>query len=155
MSLQTTPTNRQALALKHEINVTPFIDVMLVLLIIFMVAAPLATRQMPVDLPDLSAPALQTPDEPITLWITNEGEWYINDTEVEKSALAAHLKQLTGTRVNTGEGTQTNPIDEQTRIDVRADKTTDFDQIMQAMDALSVAGYRKVGLIGADAGSAQ
>ena len=152
MSLKLPSRQSTALTLKHEINVTPFIDVMLVLLIIFMVAAPLATRQMPVDLPSLSAGA-QTPEQPITLWITENGLWYINDTLVEKDQVIPRIDAIraeTSSANASGSTSETN-----TRLQIRADKTLPYEQVMGAMNMLSAAGYTQIGLIGVDGGASR
>ncbi len=121
----------------HEINVTPFIDVMLVLLIIVMVAAPLATVDVPVDLPASTAQAQPRPDKPIFLTIKADHSLVLGDDHVTKGSLAAALDKAAG-----GDKSQ--------RIFLRADKTADYDTLMQAMDALRAAGYLKVALIGLD-----
>lgn len=119
----------------HDINVTPFIDVMLVLLIIFMVAAPLATVDVKVDLPASAAKPEQKPDKPLYLSIKADRSWVLGETTVSTGTLSEALKRVT-------EGDKT------TRIFVRADKTIDYDTLMQAMNSLSRAGYLKVALVG-------
>ncbi len=119
----------------HEINVTPFIDVMLVLLIIFMVAAPLATVDIKVDLPVSAAAPVQKPDKPLYLTIKADKTLALGNTPVASDALVAALKQQTENNTDT-------------RIFLRADKTVDYDNLMQVMNQLSRAGYLKVALVG-------
>ena len=121
----------------HEINVTPFIDVMLVLLIIFMVTSPLATVDMPVDLPSSTAQAQPRPDKPIFLTIKADHSLLLGDDPVTKDSLAAALDKASG-----GDKTQ--------RVFLRADKTVDYDMLTQAMNALRAAGYLKLALVGLD-----
>ena len=151
MSLKLPSRQSSTLTLKHEINVTPFIDVMLVLLIIFMVAAPLATRQMPVDLPSLSAGA-QTPEQPITLWITENDLWYINDTLVEKDQVIPRIDAIRAQAAST-QNADESTSQPNTRLQIRADKTLAYEQVMGAMNMLSAAGYTQIGLIGVDGGA--
>jgi biopolymer transport protein ExbD len=126
------------LAENHEINVTPFIDVMLVLLIIFMVAAPLATVDVAVDLPASTAQAQPRPDKPVFLTVRADRSLALGDDPVEQAALGAALD-----RACDGDKNQ--------RIFLRADKTVDYDTLMQTMNALRTAGYLKVALVGLDA----
>jgi biopolymer transport protein ExbD len=119
----------------HEINVTPFIDVMLVLLIIFMVAAPLATVDIAVDLPSASAQSAPRPDEPIFLSLKADGSLALGDTPVSRDGLASALDQAAG-----GDKTQ--------RVFLRGDKSVSYDAVMQTLDALRGAGYLKVALVG-------
>jgi biopolymer transport protein ExbD len=121
----------------HEINVTPFIDVMLVLLIIFMVTAPLATVDVAVDLPASTAQAQPRPDKPIFLTIRADHSLTLGDDPVTKDNLAAALDKASG-----GDKTQ--------RVFLQAGKTVDYDTLMQAMDDLRAAGYLKVALVGLD-----
>lgn len=125
------------LPLNHEINVTPFIDVMLVLLIIFMVAAPLATVDVKVDLPVANAPASSRPDQPIYLTIERSGRLTVNDRPVETGSLGAEIGSISGGDV-------------EQRIFLRADKAVSYEQIMEAMNALRAAGYLRVALMGAE-----
>ncbi|WP_193073491.1 TonB system transport protein ExbD [Pseudomonas sp. FME51] len=119
----------------HEINVTPFIDVMLVLLIIFMVAAPLATVSVPVDLPASSATPQPTPDEPLYLTIQTDLSLTLgDDLEVERERLADNLRQLAP--------------DEEQRIFLRADQSVPYGELMEVMNVLGSAGYLKVALVG-------
>jgi biopolymer transport protein ExbD len=119
----------------HEINVTPFIDVMLVLLIIFMVAAPLATVDVPVELPASSAPRDRKPDTPLYLTLKGDLSFVLKETPVTRENLGKLLDDTTG-----------NKKDE--RIFLRADKTVPYGELMQAMNVLRAAGYLKVALVG-------
>ena len=125
----------------HEINVTPFIDVMLVLLIIFMVAAPLATVDIPVDLPESSAEPQQKPDKPLFLTVQADQTLVLGEDEVTLETLGAALDQRT----------QQNHAE---RIFLRADKTVDYGDLMLVMDALRGAGYLKVALVGLETAAA-
>lgn len=117
-----------------EINVTPFIDVMLVLLIIFMVAAPLSTVDIPIDLPGQTAPATAREDEPVFLTITAENDLFLGETPVPPAGLAAALERVTGG-------------DAETRLYLRADSAVPYGALMAVMDDLRGAGYRKVALV--------
>ncbi|ACJ01177.1 TonB system transport protein ExbD [Rhodospirillum centenum] len=119
----------------HEINVTPFIDVMLVLLIIFMVVAPLATVDIKVDLPAASAEQQSRPDKPIFLTVGADHSLAVGEDVVPREGLASALDLASGG-------------DKEQRIFLRADKTVDYDTIMQTMNALREAGYLKVALVG-------
>ncbi|QQS13965.1 MAG: TonB system transport protein ExbD [Rhodospirillales bacterium] len=119
----------------HEINVTPFIDVMLVLLIILMVAAPLATVDVKVDLPASTAQPQPKPDKQIFLTIKADRTLALDNTPVSHEALPAELDRRTGN-------------DKEQRVFLRADKTVDYDTLMKAMNELRGAGYLKVALVG-------
>ncbi len=121
----------------HGINVTPFIDVMLVLLIIFMVAAPLATVDIAVDLPSSSAEPQQRPDKPIYLTLKADLSLAIGDEPIARGALAGALDAATG-------GNRDN------RIFLRADRTVPYGDVMQVMNDLRAARYLKVALVGLD-----
>ena len=121
----------------HEINVTPFIDVMLVLLIIFMVAAPLATVDVKVDLPASTAQPQPKPDKQVFLTIKADRTLVIDNTPVDSGALGAELERRTGG-------------DKEQRVFLRADKTVDYDTLMKAMNELRGAGYLKVALVGTE-----
>ena len=123
------------LAENHEINVTPFIDVMLVLLIIFMVAAPLATVDVPVDLPASTAPPQPKPDKPLYLTIRADSSLVLGSDEVSLANLPGALK--TASQDNT-----------QQRIFLRADKSVNYATLMQTMNKLREAGYLKIALVG-------
>jgi len=117
-----------------EINVTPFVDVMLVLLIVFMVTAPLLTVGVPVDLPQTSADPITTPEEPLVVSVDAQGRVYIQETEVGLDQLVARLNAITGA----------NP---ETRIYVRGDKTIEYGLVMQVMGLINQAGYTRVALL--------
>ena len=125
------------LAESHEINVTPFIDVMLVLLIVFMVAAPLATVDIPVDLPASTAEPRPRPDKPVFLTVKADHGLLLDDDPVADDALGAALDRA-------------SHADKDQRIFLRADKTVDYDTLMRTMNALRAAGYLKVALVGLD-----
>ncbi|WP_342641104.1 TonB system transport protein ExbD [Rhodoligotrophos ferricapiens] len=118
----------------HEINVTPFIDVMLVLLIIFMVAAPLATVDVPVDLPSSNAAPAARPEKPIFLSLRPDLSLILGNDRIDRAELAARLDALT-------EG------DREQRIFVRADKTIPYGDVMAVMNEVRQAGYAKIGLV--------
>jgi biopolymer transport protein ExbD len=123
------------LAENHEINVTPFIDVMLVLLIVFMIAAPLATVDVPVDLPVSTAERQPKPDTPLYLTVKSDLSFLLKEAPVARDGLGAALDAATG-----------GHKDE--RIFLRADKTVPYGELMQAMNLLRAAGYLKVALVG-------
>lgn len=118
-----------------EINVTPFIDVMLVLLIIFMVAAPLSTVDVPVNLPGSSAPLSDRPDEPVWLTMTVEGGLLLGQEDVTPEALVATLEAIT-------KGNREAPVF------LRADRTIPYGDLMRVLDLLRAGGYLKVALVG-------
>ncbi|MWV11048.1 TonB system transport protein ExbD [Pseudomonas sp. R-28-1W-6] len=119
----------------HEINVTPFIDVMLVLLIIFMVAAPLATVDVKVDLPASTAKPAPRPDKPIYLSIKADSSLFLDNQQVAAAQLGSALDRLT-------------QADKDKTIFVRGDKGVDYAELMAVMDNLRGAGYLKIGLVG-------
>ena len=119
----------------HEINVTPFIDVMLVLLIIFMVAAPLATVDIAVNLPSSAAPPQPRPDKPLFLTLRPYLSLTLGDTVVARDALAGAIAQATN-----GE--------RDARVFLRADKVVSYGDLMVVMDLLRAAGFLKVALVG-------
>ncbi|HEY1544573.1 MAG TPA: TonB system transport protein ExbD [Xanthobacteraceae bacterium] len=124
----------------HEINVTPFIDVMLVLLIIFMVAAPLATVDLAVDLPSSTAPQQPRPDKPVFLTVTSDLSLALGDDIVARDALGQTLDRATnGNR--------------DTRIFLRADKIVPYGGLMQVMNLLRAAGFLKIALVGLEKAS--
>ncbi|MBV6656887.1 MAG: protein TolR [Devosiaceae bacterium] len=120
-----------------EINVTPFVDVMLVLLIIFMVAAPLLVVGVPIDLPETSANQLESEEEPIAVSVTSDGRVFLQETEVGLDQLLTTLEAIAT------EGAET-------RIFVRGDAATDYGTIMRVMAQISGAGYRRLGLVTAE-----
>ncbi|EGY02359.1 TonB system transport protein ExbD type-1 [Nitrospirillum viridazoti Y2] len=129
----------EGLAETHEINVTPFIDVMLVLLIIFMVAAPLTTVDVPVDLPAATAPPQPRPDKPIFLTVKADHSLTLGDNPLTQDGLGAAIDSLTHG-------------DKDQRVFLRADKTVDYGTLMKTMNALREAGYLKVALVGLEGG---
>ena len=123
------------LAENHEINVTPFIDVMLVLLIIFMVAAPLATVDIKVDRPASTAKPAPRPEKPVFLSVKADQRLYLGEEPVTVEALGPTLDARTHNNKDT-------------TIFFQADKGVDYGDLMSVMDALRAAGYLKVGLVG-------
>lgn len=123
------------LAENHEINVTPFIDVMLVLLIIFMVAAPLATVDIKVDLPASTAKPQPRPEKPVFLSVKADQSVYLGDDKVTREQLGATLDAKTHGKKDT-------------TIFFQADKGVDYGDLMEVMNTLRTAGYLKVGLVG-------
>lgn len=119
----------------HEINVTPFIDVMLVLLIIFMVAAPLATVDVKVNLPASSSQPQPRPEKPIYLSVKADNSLFVGNDPVTEETMIGQLDAVT-------EGKK------DTTIFFRADKTVDYATMMKVMDSLRQAGYLKIGLVG-------
>ena len=117
-----------------EINVTPFVDVMLVLLIIFMVTAPLLTVGVQVDLPETSADTLPEETEPLTLTINAKGEIFIQETKVEFEKIIPKILAISNNRTDT-------------RIFVRGDKTINYGRVLEIMGMLSGSGFTKVALI--------
>jgi biopolymer transport protein TolR len=119
-----------------EINVTPMVDVMLVLLIIFMVAAPMLTVGVPLDLPQTQAKSIDQDKDPLTLSVNLKGQVYLNNTEIALDDLVAKLKAITEAR---------SGMDE--RIFVRGDTKVDYGAVMKVMGRLSAAGFRRVALV--------
>ena len=119
----------------HDINVTPFIDVMLVLLIIFMVAAPLATVDVPVDLPSSTAQPQQRPPKPVYITIKADGSVAIGEDSMPRDALPDALAAATHG-------------DREQRLFVRGDKAVPYEFVMQVMNTLRDAGYLKLALVG-------
>ena len=117
-----------------EINVTPFVDVMLVLLIIFMVTAPFLTVGVQVDLPESSADSLPDEHEPLTLSINSKGEIFIQESQVEFDKIIAKILAIAKNRTDT-------------RIYVRGDKTINYGRVLEIMVMLSGSGFTKVALI--------
>jgi biopolymer transport protein ExbD len=119
----------------HEINVTPFIDVMLVLLIIFMVAAPLATVDIAVNLPASTAQPQPRPDKPVYLTVKSDLTLAIGDDPVDRNFLTGALSVAT-------------KGDKDTRVFLRADKTVPYGEMMEVMNLMRKAGYLKIALVG-------
>ncbi|MBN9413523.1 MAG: protein TolR [Candidatus Paracaedimonas acanthamoebae] len=120
--------------LKSEINMTPMVDVMLVLLVIFMVTAPLMTVGVPLDLPKTKAAAINEKTEPLTISVTSDSKIYIQETEVKLETLVAQLQAITSAKPDT-------------RIFVRGDQRIAYGFIMQVMGTLSAAGFDKIALM--------
>jgi biopolymer transport protein TolR len=119
-----------------EINVTPFVDVMLVLLIIFMVSAPLLTVGVPIDLPQTQAKSLEQDREPLTVSVNNKGQVYLQNSEIKVEELVPKLTAITQVRSGFEE-----------RIYVRGDRKVDYGTVMRVMGRLSQAGFRRVALV--------
>lgn len=117
-----------------EINVTPFVDVMLVLLIVFMVTAPLLTVGIPVDLPKVKANALTDQKEPLEITIKIDGKVFIGESEVKVQNLIARLEAVTEQNY-------------ETRIYIRGDRVISYGRVMEIMAMVNTAGYTKVALI--------
>jgi biopolymer transport protein ExbD len=126
----------------HDINVTPFIDVMLVLLIIFMVAAPLATVDVPVDLPSSNAQQQQRPNKPVFVTIKADHTLAIGEDPVTPGTLAAALDAATGSN-------------KEERIFLRSDRSVPYGDVVQVLDVLRAASYLKIALVGLETRSAQ
>ena len=126
--------NRSSKEPMSEINVTPFVDVMLVLLIIFMVTAPLLTVGVQVDLPESAADSLPDDQEPLTLSINSKGEVFIQETKIEFDNLIKKILAVSNNRTDT-------------RIYVRGDKTINYGRVLEVMGKLSGSGFTKVALI--------
>jgi len=118
----------------HEINVTPMVDVMLVLLVIFMVTAPLLTVGVQVDLPRTKASIIPGQDEPLAITVDGEGRVFLQETEVELEGLVPRLQAITAN----------NP---DVRIFVRGDASVNYGRVMEVMGTVNAAGYRKVALV--------
>jgi biopolymer transport protein ExbD len=124
-----------------EINVTPFIDVMLVLLIIFMVAAPLATVDMKVDLPQSAAAPVKREDKPVFVTLKADLSLALGNNEIVRDGFVAELNGMTDGNM-------------ETRILLRADKAVDYGELMTVMNLIQRAGYTKIGLVGLEAAPA-
>jgi len=119
-----------------EINVTPFVDVTLVLLIIFMVAAPLLTVGVPVDLPKSEGASLQSDGEPLTVSVDQQGKIFIQEAEIPFDELQPKLAAITQARKGLDEA-----------VYVRGDKTTNYGELMRVMGRIASAGYKKISLV--------
>ncbi len=134
-----TPTSsrrsaRRSHGLMHEINVTPFVDVMLVLLVVFMITAPLLTVGVPIDLPESTVPEIRGEDEPLAVSIDADGKIFLQDTEIAIDELAPRLGAITLRKP-------------ETRIFVRGDKAIDYGRVMEVMGVLAEAGFANIALI--------
>lgn len=125
-----------------EINVTPMVDVMLVLLIVFMVTAPLMTVGVPVDLPKSDAGVLSGQDEPLVVSINANGEVFLQETQIQLAELAPRLVAISGN----------NP---EARIFIRGDQAINYGRIMDVMSLISAAGFNRVGLVARTSGEGQ
>jgi biopolymer transport protein TolR len=128
---------RRRRAVMSEINVTPFVDVMLVLLIVFMVSAPLLTVGVPIELPQSQAKALSQDNEPLTVSVNVDGKVFLQDKEIQLDDLVPKLKAIVDARNGT--------LNDQ--IYVRGDKKVDYGTMMRVMGRLSAAGYHRVALV--------
>ena len=117
-----------------QINVTPFVDVMLVLLVIFMITAPLLTVGVEVDLPETDSPPLSGDDEPLSITITGDGTTYLQETEVALEALVPKLRAITERRPDV-------------RIFIRGDREIEYGRVMEVMGVLNAAGFNNVALV--------
>ena len=117
-----------------EINVTPFVDVMLVLLVIFMITAPLLTVGVEVDLPETGSPPISGDDEPLSVTITRDGTTFLQETEVAVDELIPKLKAITERRPDV-------------RIFIRGDREIDYGRVMEVMGALNAAGFNNLALV--------
>ncbi|MBX8801752.1 protein TolR [Pseudochrobactrum asaccharolyticum] len=117
-----------------EINITPFVDVMLVLLIIFMVSAPLLTSGVPIDLPDTQAKALNADTQPITVSVNDKGQVYLQETEIDITEVVPKLEAIAKTGY-------------EERVFVRGDKNADYGTVMKVMSRISAAGFKNIGLV--------
>ncbi|MGA8155093.1 MAG: protein TolR [Rhodoplanes sp.] len=127
---------RRRKPIMSEINVTPMVDVMLVLLIIFMVSAPLLTVGVPLDLPQTQAKGLEQNKEPLTISVDTEGKVFLQNSEISVDELVPKLKAVTEAR---------GGLDE--RIFVRGDRRVDYGTVMRVMGRISAAGFRRVALV--------
>ena len=117
-----------------EINVTPFVDVMLVLLIVFMITAPLLTVGVPIELPKTKAKSIAESEEPLVITVNAEGVVFIQDTEVEIENLVPRLKAITENKADT-------------RIYLRGDRNVDYGRVMEVMGTINLAGFTRVAMI--------
>jgi biopolymer transport protein TolR len=125
---------RRTANISADINVTPLVDVMLVLLVIFMVTAPMLTVGVPVDLPKTNASAINEQEDPLTVTVDAKGALYLQETPLELEVLVPRLVAITGS----------NP---EARIFVRGDKGISYGRVMEVMGAINAAGFKKVALI--------
>jgi biopolymer transport protein TolR len=123
-----------------DINVTPMVDVMLVLLVVFMVTAPLLTVGVPVDLPQTKAPAINEPKEPLVITINAEGKIFLQDSEISSDDLVPRLQAITNNNADAS-------------IYVRGDRAINYGRVLEVMGLVSAAGFSKVSLIAEQPGS--
>jgi len=123
-----------------EINVTPMVDVMLVLLVIFMITAPLLTVGVQVDLPETKASTIKGSDEPLAVSVNKDGQVFIQDTETGIDGVVAKLRAISGNNADI-------------RIFVRGDAAVNYGRVMEVMGVINAAGFRKVALIARQPGS--
>ncbi|WP_295894253.1 TonB system transport protein ExbD [uncultured Bartonella sp.] len=135
MAAKLTDLDNDELDVAHDINVTPFIDVILVLLIIFMVAAPLATSDIPVQLPTSATPAQPKPDKPVYITLQKDQSLYVGDEKSSIENLKTTLDRLTANN-------------RQEKIFIRGDEGVEYSGIMTLLNELRAAGYTKIGLVG-------
>jgi len=126
--------SRRRAAPMSEINVTPFVDVMLVLLIVFMISAPLLTVGVPIDLPQTRAKNLPSDTEPLTVSVASDGRIYLQDTEITADELVPKLQAIAKAGY-------------EERIFVRGDRDAEYGSMMQVMGRLNQAGFRRIGLV--------
>ncbi|WP_404402426.1 protein TolR [Pelagibacterium halotolerans] len=127
--------------LMSEINVTPFVDVMLVLLIIFMVAAPMMAVGVPIDLPETQASEMESQRDPVTVSVTPEGQVFVGEDPVALEGLIAAVRAVSE--------------DTEARLYVRGDASVNYGTVMQVMGMLSGAGYSRIGLVTDQAGASE
>ena len=130
-------TQRRRRPVMSEINVTPFVDVMLVLLIVFMVSAPLLTVGVPIDLPQSQAKALEQNNEPLTISVNNQTQIFLQNDEIKLDDLLPKLKAIIDAR-----GGTTNDL-----IYIRGDRTVAYGMMMRVMGRISGAGYHRIALV--------
>ena len=133
MGMNTRRGKRQPMA---DINITPMVDVMLVLLIIFMVTAPLLVTGVPIDLPDSKAKALKSDDKPVQVSIDAKGQVFVDQMRLTSDALPAKLAAIREARSG-----------DEPRVYVRADRSLDYGRVMELVGEVSAAGFRKVALV--------
>ncbi|MCT4634819.1 MAG: biopolymer transporter ExbD [Rickettsiales bacterium] len=134
MATKIVNSRRGKRGLMSEINITPFVDVMLVLLVVFMVTAPMMISGINVNLPEATSSPLSGSDEPLTITVTNKGMVYIQDVVVNKTGLIPKLKAITKEQKDS-------------RILVRGDRATNYGDVMSVIGAINEAGYNHISLV--------
>ena len=134
MMIKSNTNNKSRKALMNEINVTPFVDVMLVLLIIFMITAPMLVSGIKIDLPEAQTQNLKSDVEPLTITINNEGKIFIIDSEIQTEELASKLIAITNAKYDT-------------RIFIRGDKNIPYGGIVSLINQITTAGFHQVALV--------